>query len=78
MGDNEVKELFGYLSKDGEVSADRVKQLFTSIYREAKPAGPMAGTVTRNEFESAYAKATQADKIDDELLYLFYNLDREK
>ena len=76
MSDNEVKELFGYLSKDNEVNSDRIKQLFCSIYKEAKPVGQISGTVTRNDFESAFAKATQPDKIDDELLYLFYNLDR--
>ena len=50
MSDNEVKELFGYLSKEGEVSADKVKQLFSSVYREAKPVGPASGTVSRSDF----------------------------
>jgi hypothetical protein len=78
MSDNEINEMFAYLSKEGEVPIERVKQLFTTIYREAKPLPSLPPTLSKQDFEQAFQRATNADKLDEELLYLFYHLDRDK
>jgi hypothetical protein len=33
MGDNEISEIFAYLSKEGEVSSEKVKQIFSAVFR---------------------------------------------
>ena len=50
MSDNEVKEMFGYLSKENEVSIDKVKHIFSSVYKEAKPLSCLPSTLTKNDF----------------------------
>jgi hypothetical protein len=70
--------MFAYLSKEGEVSSEKVKQLFTAIFREAKPLPSLPTILTKQDFEQAFSKASQPERIDEELLYLFYHLDRDK
>jgi hypothetical protein len=78
MSDNEVNEMFAYLSKEGEVSAERVRQLFAAIFREAKPLPSMPALLTKQDFEQAFARGSQPERIEEELLYLFYHLDKDK
>lgn len=78
MSDNEVNEMFAYLSKEGEVSSERVRQLFAAIFREAKALPSMPAVLTKQDFEQAFARASQPERIDEELLYLFYHLDKDK
>jgi hypothetical protein len=70
--------MFAYLSKDGEVSSDKVRQLFGAIFREAKPLPSMPAFLTKQDFELAFSRASQPERIDEELLYLFYHLDKDK
>ena len=78
VSDNEVNEMLSYLSKDPEVPSEKVKQVFSSVYKEAKAVPSLPATLTRADFEAALQKATQPERLEEELLYLFYNLDREK
>lgn len=78
VSENEVSEMFGYLSTQEEVSTEKVKQVFGAVYREAKPNPSLPSTLSRQDFEAALQKVTQAHKIEEELLYLFYQLDRDK
>lgn len=78
MGDNEISEIFAYLSKEGEVSSEKVKQIFSTVFREAKPLPSMPPSFSKQEFEQAFTRASQPERIDEELLYLFYHLDKDK
>ena len=78
MSDNEVNEMFAYLSKEGEVTAERVRALFSAIFREAKPIPSMPAIISKQDFEQAFTRASQPERIDEELLYLFYHLDKDK
>ncbi len=33
MSDNEVNEMFSYLSKENEIPIDKLKHIFTSVYK---------------------------------------------
>ena len=76
MSDNEVKEMFGYLSKDQEASLEKVKLIFQAVYREGKPLSGLPPALSRADFDADFQKATQPERVDEELLYLFYQLDR--
>lgn len=78
VSENEVSEMLSYLGGDSEVPADRVKQVFTAVYKEAKPLPAMGPSFSRQDFEGALGRATQPERVEEELLYLFYHLDREK
>jgi Ca2+-binding EF-hand superfamily protein len=39
---------------------------------------PPSKTITKSEFEVKFNEAVRQKNIEDELLYLFYNLDRER
>ncbi len=70
--------MFAYLSKEGEVSSERVRQLFCAVFREAKPAPSLPASLSRGEFEAAWVRASEGEGVEEELLYLFYHLDRDK
>lgn len=38
----------------------------------------MPAVLTKQDFEAAFARASQPERIDEELLYLFYHLDKDK
>lgn len=33
MSDNEVNEIFAYLSKDNEIPIDKIKNIFSNVYK---------------------------------------------
>ncbi len=59
MGDNEISEIFAYLSKEGEVSSEKVKQIFSAVFREAKPLPSLPASFSKQEFEQAFTRASQ-------------------
>jgi hypothetical protein len=38
----------------------------------------MPAVLTKQDFEQAFVRASQPERIDEELLYLFYHLDKDK
>lgn len=65
MSDNEVNEMFAYLSKDNEVPIEKVRHLFGLIYKEAKPLPSLPAVLTKQDFEQAFVKVTQSESIDE-------------
>ena len=50
MSDNEVKEMFGYLTKEQEVPLEKVKNIFQTVYKDAKPISALPSTLTKADF----------------------------
>jgi hypothetical protein len=78
VSENEVSEMMNYLGGNSEVSGEKVRQAFSAVYKEAKPLPPMAASFSREDFESALQRATQPERVEEELLYLFFQLDKDR
>ena len=65
MSDNEVKEMFGYLTKDQDVSSDKLKTIFQSVYKDAKPTSSLPASLSKADFETAFQKVTQPERVDE-------------
>ena len=74
---NEVNEIFSFLAKGGEITGEKLTQIYQEIYHE-KPEIIPPKSISKEEFQIKLGNALKQPEIDDELLYLFYQLDREK
>ena len=72
---NEVNEIFSFLSKGGEISGEKLSQIYGEIYHKKPELNPPK-FIPKAEFEEKLSEALKQTNVDEELLNLFYNLDR--
>ncbi len=78
---NEINEIFSYLAKNNEIPGDRLAHIHNSIYgapAQTDKGAPPAKSLPTAEFEARLSECLGSKNINEELLYLFYSLDREK
>lgn len=65
------------MSSNGEVSSEKVTEIHNKIYREPVEKVHLQ-SICKVEFEKKLKESMEQENLEEELLYLFYNLDREK
>ena len=80
MSDSEINELFTYLAEkqSNEIKGQKMKEIFTTIFKESNPICSDGHSLKKDESSEVYKKTIRSQNVEDDLLFLFYHLDKEK